>query len=76
MKLVKYQGRSPECLEGFPTDTERSVKGALHLRPGRTLEITDDEYAYVKANRPDLMRSLVVLRELPGKQPEAPASEE
>ena len=63
MKLIKYQGKLPEHIEGFPSDTERSVEGALHLRPNRTVELTDDEFAYIKANRPDLSKSLVVLRE-------------
>ena len=62
MKLVKYQGIHPECIEGFPEDCERSRKGSLHLRPGRTLELTDDEYAHLKAQRPDLARGCVVLR--------------
>lgn len=62
MKLVKYQGKCPECVEGYPEDTERSAKGATHLRPDSALELTDDEYAYIKANRPDLARCLVILR--------------
>ena len=67
MKLVKYQGLSPECLEGFPKDCERSKQGALHLRPGRTMELTDDEYAFIKAQRPDVCRECVVLRSYKGK---------
>lgn len=62
MKLVKYQGKHPECVEGYPADTERSVKGATHLRPDAVVELTDDEYAYLKANREDLARCLVLLR--------------
>jgi hypothetical protein len=64
MKLLKYQGRLPECVEGFPEDCERSSekKGSLHLRPGQTIEMTDDEYAFIKANRPDLGKNLVLLR--------------
>lgn len=65
MKLIKYQGRLPECVEGFPEDCERSVsdKGSLHLRPGQTVELTNDEYAHIKAQRPDLAKNLIVLRE-------------
>jgi len=63
MKLVMYQGKSPVCVEDFPSDSERSVKGALHLRPGRSLELTDDEYAYIMANRQDLKKDLVLLRD-------------
>ena len=54
MKLLKYQGRNAAYIEGFPSDTERSVKGAIHLRPDYTVELTDDEYAYIKANRPGI----------------------
>lgn len=64
MKLVKYQGRLPVCVEGFPEDSDRVKKGtALHLRPGQTVTLTDDEYAFVKAQRPDLSKSLVILRD-------------
>lgn len=64
MKLVKYQGRLPVCVEGFPEDSDRVKKEtSLHLRPGQTVTVTDDEYAFIKANRPDLSKSLVVLRD-------------
>lgn len=65
MKLIKYQGRLPECVEGFPEDCERSggKKGALHMRPGQTVEMTDDEYAFVKAHKPELAKNMVLLRE-------------
>lgn len=66
MKLIKYQGRLPECVEGFPEDCERSqpeYKGSLHLRPGQTVELTNDEYAHIKAQRPELAKNLIVLRE-------------
>ena len=64
MKLVKYIGQSPECIEGFPEDTERSKEGALYLRPGQTKQLTDDEYAYIKAHRKDLSKDVIVLREM------------
>lgn len=62
MKLVKYHGKSSECLENFPTDTSRSHEGAIHLWPGRVVDITDDEYAYIKGQRPSLAKRLLVLR--------------
>jgi hypothetical protein len=62
MKLIKYQGKLPVCVEGFPEDAERSKDGALHLRPGQTIELTADEYAYIKANRVDLEKQIVLLR--------------
>lgn len=69
MKLIKYQGRLPECAEGFPEDCERSVEGSIHLRPGQTIELSDDEYAHVKAQRPDLAKNFVVLREWKAEKP-------
>lgn len=75
MKLIKYQGRLPECVEGFPEDCERSVEGSLHLRPGQTVELTDDEYAHIKAQRPTLAKDVIVLREWKVEKPAAPKSE-
>lgn len=74
MKLIKYQGRLPECVEGFPEDCERSVEGSLHLRPGQTVELTDDEYAHIKAQRPALAKDVIVLREWKAEKPAAPKS--
>ena len=62
MKLLKYQGDIPICVEGFPSDTERSVKGSIHLLPSKTIQLTDDEYAYIKANRDDISKKLIILR--------------
>jgi len=78
MKLIKFQGRLPECVEGFAEDAERSCEGALHLRPGQTAELTDDEYAHLKAQRPEVAKDVVLLREwkAPAKKAEAaPAPE-
>jgi len=66
MKLIKYQGRIPVCIEDFPEDAQRCCEGALHLRPSQTHELSDDEFAYVKANRPDV--KYVLLRDTPDKQ--------
>jgi len=63
MPLVIYQGQQPECIEGFPDDTERSCVGALHLLSRRPKEITDDEYAYIIANREDVGKKLVKVRD-------------
>ena len=76
MKLVKYQGIHPECLEGFPEDCDRSKESALHLRPGRTMLLTDDEYAFIKAQRPDVCENCVVLRENVKKPESAESSAE
>lgn len=63
-KLIKYQGKLPVCVEGFPEDTTRSYDGALHLRPSQVVEVTDDEYAFLKANRPDVSKFVVLLRDV------------
>lgn len=75
MKLIKYQGRLPECLEGFPQDCERSVEGSIHLRPGQTVELTDDEFAHIKTNRPKMTKDLVVLREWKAEPKAKPKAE-
>lgn len=63
MKLVKYQGSIPECIENFPKETQRSSKETLHLRPGQSRMLTDDEYAYIKVHRPDVAKNLLILRQ-------------
>lgn len=35
-------------VEDFPTDCERTVKGALHVRPGATQTVSDGEVAHLK----------------------------
>lgn len=35
-------------VEDFPTDCERTVKGALHVRPGSTAIVSDGEAAHLK----------------------------
>lgn len=77
MKLVKYQGRLPDCVEGFPEGCERSSEGALHFHTGKTADLTDDEFAHIKVQRPDVAANLVVLRDYQAeaKKAEAPAAE-
>ena len=48
MKRVKYTGKSPEYLDGFPEKCERSCKGAIHLLPNALRDITDDELKYIR----------------------------
>lgn len=63
MKIVKYQGRSHAYLENFPSDTSRLSDGAIHLWPGRVVDMSHDEYAYVKGQYPSIARNLIVLRQ-------------
>ena len=60
MQIV-YQGPTPVTVEGFPDDAKRSCVGALYLFPRRPKELTTDEYAWIKANRPDVAPQLVKL---------------
>ena len=41
-------GVAPCQVDDFPKDAERSCKGALHLRPASTKEVTNDELAHLK----------------------------
>ena len=50
MIKVQYLGLSPIDIDGFPKKAERSVKGALHLRPSSVYEMTADEYNFIQAN--------------------------
>ncbi len=59
MIKLKYAGRYPGYLDGFPEDCKRSCKGAIHLLPGRIKEVTKDEWDYIKKAYPEL--SLVKL---------------
>ncbi len=36
------------AVEDFPKDCARTVKGALHIRPGATCTVTDGELAHLK----------------------------
>lgn len=63
-KLVLYQGPNPVQVEGFPDDAQRVAEGALHLLPRQTKELTEDEYAYLMAQRPELKQHLVYLRDI------------
>ena len=64
MKRVKYTGNTPEYIDSFPKDCERSCKGSLHLLPNAFKDISDDEYEYIKKKYPK-MRLMVVPKEKP-----------
>lgn len=62
-KLILFKGPAPTSVEGFSEDSERSCEGALHLHPGQPKDISADEYAYIVAQRPDLKKVIVLLRD-------------
>lgn len=81
---------SPQQIEDFPEGCERSVEGALHVKPG-TLELTEDELKHIRKHHKDVARRLHVAREVdkpkaakaelkpkaePEPQPDAPKAKE
>jgi hypothetical protein len=56
---------------------DRSVAGALHLRPGGTLVLTADEFEWLKKSKKSVFKDLLVLAEDPPveKKVEAKAPE-
>lgn len=81
MPLVQYVATALALqIEGFPKEAkneegkearpfERSCVGSLHLRPGSTLDLTADEYAHIKAKRPEVFSSLRCMT-VPSAKPE------
>ena len=55
MRTLIFHHGVAVCQVEFPEDIERSRKGSLHVRPGATVEITDDELAHLCEVRPDLV---------------------
>ena len=65
MLVVVYLNRgSPSQVDGFGTDAERSVKGALHLRPNSLATITRDEWDHIQQEYPFLAPRLRLVREV------------
>lgn len=54
MIKIQFLGMSPVDVDGFPKSVERTLKGALHLKPNRVYSISEGEFAHVKEIRPDL----------------------
>lgn len=48
-------------IEGFPNDAKRSTKGALHIAPGSTKVITEDEYKVITECYPEVSEKLRVI---------------
>lgn len=65
-------GLTPRQIEGFPADCERSVKGALHIRPG-TLTITEGELEHLRKHHKAIARRLHV-RGVVKEQPQVAAA--
>ena len=48
-------------IEGFPDKAKRSAKGALHIAPGVTKEITEDELKVIEELHPEVFKKLRVI---------------
>ena len=51
---VQFLGICPIDLDGFPKMSNRTFKGALHLKPKKVYELSSDEFNFIKTIRPDL----------------------
>lgn len=48
MIRIKYIGKIPEYLDGFPERCKRSCKGSIHLLPGSIKSVTPAEWDYIQ----------------------------
>lgn len=51
VKAIQLLVGPPRDVEDFPKGAARSVKGALHLIPGVTTEVTEDEYKHLVSKK-------------------------
>lgn len=65
MPIVVVPANLAACQVEFPEGVERSVKGALYVRPASTLEITQAELEYLRKEKKDLVAKLIVVGETP-----------
>jgi len=58
--VTVYIGAGPPCqVDGFGDGAERSVKGALHLRPNSLATITHDELEHVQRSHSEIQLRVV-----------------
>lgn len=57
--LIVPANVGPCQVDDFPDDCERSREGALHLRPARTLNVTDDEYLHLAEHHAELLSKMI-----------------
>lgn len=61
--LVAYFGDTPECVEGFPKECDRSCLGALYFKRGKKKTITQEEYEFIKVKYSHMTRNLRLIAE-------------
>jgi len=59
INVIASQFISP-CQIDFPDSVARSVKGAIHFKPGATTSMTEEEFEYLKEQYPEFAKSLKV----------------
>lgn len=61
------------CQIDFPDSVARSIKGAIHFKPGATVSMTEEEFEYLKDKYSELAKSLKVSvkKKVLKKSPEA-----
>lgn len=59
INIIASQFISP-CQIDFPDSVARSVKGAIHFRPGATTSMTEEEFEYLREQYPEFTKSLKV----------------
>lgn len=59
INVIVSQFISP-CQIDFPDSVARSVKGAIHFKPGATTSMTEEEFEYLKEQYPEFAKSLKV----------------
>jgi hypothetical protein len=61
LMVAVMAGLSPTQIDDFPSACERSGKGALHLLPRSTVEITASELEHIRRNHPEVTAKLLEL---------------
>lgn len=61
----------PQQVEDFPAEAPRTVKGAMHIRPG-TMEVTPEELKHLQMKHAKALRGMYVLPEAPPATAETP----
>ena len=57
-------------IDNFPSECERSRKGAIYLRPDSSDQVTEGEFEHILKSRPDIKKFVQILEvKMPPKRP-------
>lgn len=73
-KILVTKSANLTQVEGFPENCERSVKGAIHIRPNTVTIMTLGELEHIKQKYPVLSRHLIDITPISKIQTIKPAS--